>query len=111
MKSARVILPSDTRMIYFGTKDVLDNHEEKEERKSKLNRAVQMGTQADGPISIYLRLPNGETVETQSEVVNYYEDRDDIVVIKGGHAIPINAIVDLNAWEILIIPDIRYGLL
>lgn len=97
MKSARVILPSDTRMIYFGTKDVLDNHEEKEERKSKLNRAVQMGTQADGPISIYLRLPNGETVETQSEVVNYYEDRDDIVVIKGGHAIPINAIVDLNA--------------
>jgi hypothetical protein len=76
---------------------VLENHDEKEERKSKINRAVQMSTEGPTEISIYLRLPNGETVETQSEVVNYYQDRDDIVVIKGGHSIPINAIVDVHA--------------
>ena len=94
MKPSRVILPSDTRMIYFGTKDVLDNHQEKEERKTKLNKAVQ-STQA--PKRIILRLPNGETVETQSESLNYYQDRDDIVVINGGHAIPIYAILDLES--------------
>jgi hypothetical protein len=97
MKPARMILPSDTRLIYFGSRDVLENHDEKEERKSKINRAVQMSTEGPTEISIYLRLPNGETVETQSEVVNYYQDRDDIVVIKGGHSIPINAIVDVHA--------------
>ena len=93
-----MILPSDTRMIYFGTKDVLDNHEEKEARRSKLQRAVRITNKPEQtPISIYLRLPNGETVETQSDILNYDRDRDDIVIIKGGHFIPVYAILDVEA--------------
>ena len=33
MKDARVINPSDIRLFYFGSKDVLTNSEEKEIRK------------------------------------------------------------------------------
>ena len=70
MKSSRLILPSDTRMIYFGTKDVLEKHEEKEARRTKLIQAMQARNNPDPtPISIYLRLPNGETVETRSDVL------------------------------------------
>ena len=96
MKSSRLILPSDTRMIYFGTKDVLEKHEEKEARRTKLIQAMQARNNPDQtPISIYLRLPNGETVETRSDVLNYDLDRDDIVIIKGGHFIPVYAILDV----------------
>lgn len=94
MKTSRMIIPSDVRMIYFGTKDVLEKQEEKEARKSKLHRAVIISNTEHVPVSLYLKLPNGETVETQSDLVDY---ADDFVVLKGGHFIPVYAILDVDA--------------
>jgi hypothetical protein len=45
------------------------------------------------PISLYMRLPNGETLETESDVVDY---ADDVVLLKGGYYIPVWAIVDVD---------------
>ena len=93
MKNARVINPSDVRLFYFGTKDVLENPTEKDERKRKLERAIILSNCEHLPISLFLQLPNGDTLETQSDVVDY---ADDFVVIKGGFTIPVAAIIDVD---------------
>jgi hypothetical protein len=93
MKNTRVINPSDIRMFYFGSQDVLTNNDEKAERKHKLERAIILSNCEHIPISLYMRLPNGETLETESDVVDY---ADDVVVLKGGFHIPVWAIVDVD---------------
>jgi hypothetical protein len=80
MRNARMINPSDIRMFYFGSQDVLTNNDEKEERKHKLERAMILSNVEHIPISLYMRLPNGETLETESDVIDY---ADDVVVLKG----------------------------
>jgi hypothetical protein len=45
------------------------------------------------PISLYLQLPSGEMLETESDVVDY---ADDVVLLKGGYFIPVNAILDVD---------------
>jgi len=93
MKDTRIISPSDVRLYYFGSKDVLLSTDEKENRKRKLQRAAAM-TSLRNPISIYLKLPTGETLETHSDSFDF---ADGFVIIKGGFAIPLGAIVDLDA--------------
>ena len=93
MKDARIIDPSDVRNLSFGSKDVLNNNEEKQWRAGKLERAMIISNCEHVPISLYMRLPNGETLETESDVVDY---ADDIVVLKGGYYIPVWAIVDVD---------------
>ena len=93
MRNARLINPSDIRTFYFGSQDVLTNNDEKEERKHKLERAMIISNSDHVPISLYMRLPSGETLETESDVIDY---ADDIVVLKGGYYIPVWAIVDVD---------------
>ena len=81
MKNTRIINPSDIRMFHFGPQDVLTSNDDKEERKHKLERAMIISNCEHVPISLYMRLPNGETLETESDVVDY---ADDVVVLKGG---------------------------
>jgi hypothetical protein len=45
-------------------------------------------------ISLYMRLPNGETLETESDVIDY---ADDFVILKGGISIPVWTIIDVDA--------------
>ncbi len=45
------------------------------------------------PLSLYMRLPNGETLETESDIVDY---AGDVVVLKGGFHIPVWAILDVD---------------
>ena len=45
------------------------------------------------PISLYLKLPNGETLETESDVIDF---ADDVVLLKGGYYIPVRAILDVD---------------
>lgn len=92
MKTTRTINPSDIRLIYFGTKDALENNEAKEVRKSKLRNAVSQPKSEEMLINILMKLPNGETVETQSSLIDC---RDEFVVLKGGHTVPVTAIVDI----------------
>jgi hypothetical protein len=40
-----------------------------------------------------MKLPNGEKLETESDVVDY---ADDFVILKGGVAIPVWAILDVD---------------
>ena len=94
MKTSRTILPSEVLSIHFAHQDVLEREEEKEERKIKLQRAMIISNSEHVPISLYLRLPNGETVETQSDLVDF---ADDFVVVKGGYFIPVYAILDVDA--------------
>lgn len=94
MKDTRVINPSDIRLFYFGSKDVLTNTEEKEARKSKLQRAMILSNCEHIPISLYMRLPNGETLETESDVIHY---ADDVVTLKGGISLPVWTILDVRA--------------
>lgn len=94
MKDTRIISPSDVRLYYFGSKDVLLSSAEKEIRKRKLQRAAALTVNMRTPISIYLKLPTGETLETHSDTVDF---SGNFVIIKGGFAIPLGAIVDLDA--------------
>lgn len=93
MKDARVISPSDIRMYYFGSKDVLTNNDEKEIRRSKLQRAMILSNCEHISISLYMKLPNGEKLETESDLVDY---ADDFVILKGGFCIPVFAIFDVD---------------
>jgi hypothetical protein len=93
MKDARVINPSDIRLFYFGSKDVLSNNEEKEIRKNKLERAMILSNCEHISISLYLKLPNGDKLETESDLVDY---ADDFVILKGGYCIPVWAIFDVD---------------
>ena len=93
MREARIISPSDIRLYYFGNKDVLSQPNERESRERKLKRAVVMSNSAHQSISIYIQLPTGETLETQSDLVDY---TDNFVVVKGGYAIPVSAIIDID---------------
>jgi hypothetical protein len=93
MKTNRVINPSDIKMLYFGSQDVLTNSEEKEARKHKLERAMILSNCEHIPISLYLKLPNGETLETESDIVDF---ADDVVLLKGGYYIPVWAILDVD---------------
>lgn len=91
--NARVINPSDIRLYYFGSKDVLSEAEERARRKHKLERAMILTNCEQHSISIIMKLPSGETVETQSSLIGY---ADDFVVVRGGYAIPVSAIVDVD---------------
>lgn len=93
MKDARVINPSEIRLFYFGIKDVLSNPDEKEARKGKLQRAMILTNCEHISISLYLKLPNGEKLETASDLVDY---ADDFVILKGGVSIPVRAIFDVD---------------
>jgi hypothetical protein len=93
MKNAKFINPSDINMFHFGSQDVLSNKDEKEARKHKLERAMIISNCDHVPISLYMRLPNGETIETESDVVDY---ADDVVLLKGGYFIPVSAILDVD---------------
>ena len=93
MENARVINPSDVRMFYFGSKDVLTQSHERETRKQKIKRAVSLTNNVSHqPINILIKLPTGETVQTQSDSLDC---ADDVVVVRGGHTIPIMAILDV----------------
>ena len=93
MKDARLINPSDVRMLYFGSKDVLDNNEDKLWRAGKLQRAMIISNSEHVPISLYIQLPNGEKIETESDLIDY---ADDFVILKGGYHIPVWAILDVG---------------
>lgn len=93
MKNTKFISPSDIKMFHFGPQDVLTDMDEREARKHKLERAMIISNCEHVPISLYMRLPSGETLETESDVVDY---ADDVVLLKGGHYIPVWAIVDVD---------------
>lgn len=93
MKNARFVSPSDINMFHFGSKDVLTSNDEKEARKHKLERAMIISNSEHVPISLFMRLPNGDTLETESDVVDY---ADDVVLLKGGYYIPVWAILDVD---------------
>ena len=93
MKGARIINPSDIDLLHFGMHDVLTDNEEKEARKHKLERAMIITNVEHIPVSLYMRLPSGETLETESEVVDF---ADDVVLLKGGYYIPVWAILDVD---------------
>lgn len=93
MKDARLIDPSDVRTLSFGSKDVLNNNEEKQWRAGKLQRAMIISNSEHVPISVYIQLPNGEKFETESDLIEY---ADGFVIIKGGHHIPVSAILDVG---------------
>jgi hypothetical protein len=94
MEITRIISPSDVRLYYFGSKDVLVSPYDKENRKKKLQRAAVLTHNKSTTINIYLKLPNGEMVETQSDSFDFIGD---FVIIKGGFAIPVWAVVDIDA--------------
>lgn len=80
-------------MFHFGSQDVLTNNDQKEERKNKLVPAMILTNCEHIPLSLYMRLPNGETLETESDIVDY---AGDVVVLKGGFHIPVWAILDVD---------------
>ena len=93
MKNAKFISPADINLFHFGPQDVLTSADEKEARKHKLERAMIISNSEHVPISLIMRLPNGETLETESDVVDY---ADDVVLLKGGYYIPVWAILDVD---------------
>ena len=93
MENARVINPSDVRLYNFGTTDVLLHQNDRDKRKHKLTKAMALTHFEHLAISIFIRLPNGEMLETQSDVIDF---ADDFVVVKGGYVIPVRAIMDVD---------------
>lgn len=95
MKDSRYINPSDVRLYYFGGKDVLTSADEREDRTRKLYEAVSTTRQENTCISIYIKLPSGETIETQSNLIHY--TGGDAVILKGGFTIPVGAILHVES--------------
>jgi len=93
MKDARIISPSDIRLYYFGSKDVLSQPNERESRSRKLRQAMVLSNYEHQAVSIYIQLPTGETLETRSDQLDFAED---FVIVGGGYAIPVSAIVDVE---------------
>jgi hypothetical protein len=93
MENTRIINPSDVRLYHFGTSDVLQQQNERDTRMQKLTRAMLLTHCEHLLISIFIRLPNGDMLETQSDVIDF---ADDFVVVKGGYVIPVRAITDID---------------
>ena len=93
MNNIRQVSPDEIPSSYFSSIDVLSNAEEKSERIRKLLKAVILSNCEHQDVGIILKLNNGEVIETFSSLVDY---ADDFVVIKGGFAIPVKAIVDIE---------------
>jgi hypothetical protein len=96
MKESRYINPSDVRLYYFGGKDVLASADEREDRTRKLYEAVSTTRQENTCISIYIKLPSGETIETQSTLIDY---TGDCVILRGGFSIPVGAILHVESRD------------
>lgn len=92
MEHARVINPSDVRLYYFGSKDVLQTEDERKHRKRKLEQALALTHTQHQQVSFLIQLPTGEILETQSGLLDY---ADGFVVIRGGYVVPVRAIVDV----------------
>jgi len=92
MENTRVINPSDVRLYYFGSKDVLKTEDERKHRKRKLERALALTHAAQQQVSFLIQLPTGEILQTQSGLLDY---TDGFVVIRGGYVVPVGAIVDI----------------
>ena len=58
MKDARLINPSDVRLLYFGSQDVLNNNEEKQWRAGKLQRAMIISNSEHVPFTTPERRKN-----------------------------------------------------
>jgi len=91
--NARKIAFDDVKVFHFTKNDVLGNDEERQERIRKLVKAVVLCHTEHQDIGIVFKLESGEVIETFCDLIDF---ADDFVVIKGGTAIPLISIVDIE---------------
>ncbi|MFZ6009398.1 MAG: hypothetical protein ACOYXT_03550 [Bacteroidota bacterium] len=91
--NVRKINPEDVNRYHFTQDDALQLEEDRSQRIHKLINAVVLSNTEHQDIGIVIKLDNGEVIETFSDLIDF---ADDFVVIKGGAAIPLKAIVDVE---------------
>lgn len=91
--NARKVTLEEIRSLHFATEDVLTTFEDRFEREHKLKTAMALTNSDHESISLFVKLANGELVEVVSDLIDL---EDEYVEVRGGHGIPLRAIVDLD---------------
>lgn len=91
--NARKLSLEEIQTQHFAKEDVLTSFEERFERLHKLKTAMALTNTDHDPITLYVKLVNGEVVAIASDLIDL---GNDFVEIHGGFDIPLIAIVDIG---------------
>jgi hypothetical protein len=91
--NVRKITLEELPALHFAGEEVLSSFEEKFEREHKLKTAMALTNSDHESISLFVRLATGEVVEIVSDLIDLEED---FVELRGGHGIPLRAILDVG---------------
>ena len=89
----RKISPEQMKDEHFTHQSVLSREDERITLIGKLLRAVILTNAEHDTVGIVIKLESGEIVETYCDLIDW---ADDFIMIKGGAAIPVRAIVDVE---------------
>ena len=93
MSELRQLNLEDLRKAHFTHHDVFETFEDRFERQHKLKSAMAQTNADHEPISLTIKLADGELVVYFSNLIDY---ENDFVEVMGGFAIPVKAIVDVG---------------
>lgn len=91
--NARNLSLDEIRLQKFPQEDVLSTFEERFEREQRLKSAMALTNADHEPISLFVKLADGEVVEVKSNLIDF---EDEFVEVRGGFGIPLRAIVDVG---------------
>jgi hypothetical protein len=91
--NARNLSLDEIRLQKFPKEDVLGTFEERFEREQRLKSAMALTNADHEPISLFVKLADGEVVEVRSNLIDF---EDEFVEVRGGFGIPLRAIVDVG---------------
>jgi len=89
----RSVQAVDVGQLHYASQDVLVDEEARITRMKELNSAMAVTNTEHEEIGLIVKLNTGERVEILSDLIDLEED---FVEVKGGHLIPIRAIVSVE---------------
>ena len=92
-KAPAIMTPEELSKLHFGKKDVLETESDRISRNHNLRAATAQTYQDHDEIGIIVKLENGSRVKVLS---NFIELGGDFVELRGGFAIPVRAIEDVE---------------
>lgn len=81
------------KVIPFASEDVLTNEVDKKMRRWKLERAMKLGNLYKHPVQITFTNKMGERMKTTATI---WAVTEEYVVVKGGNAIPVRSIYEVE---------------
>jgi hypothetical protein len=91
--NAKKVNHDEIQLLQFAREDVLITFDDRFERMHKLRTAMSLTNTEHEIISLFVQLHNGDIIEITSDLIDF---EDDFVEIRGGHGIPLRAILDVG---------------